>query len=113
MKVAIWNVRGLGGGRKEGMIRKFLKEKKHSLLGLVETKKSSLNRGLVAKFQGNNNLQWARGEVVNSARGLLCIWVEDFLEHVEVYKDQSWLGIKERLKNFPLTVHFSLCMAPM
>ena len=41
MKIACWNVRGLGGDGKVGMVRKFIKEHNLSFLGIVETKKAS------------------------------------------------------------------------
>lgn len=41
MKIAHWNVKGLGVGEKEGMVRKFIRYKKLSFLGLVETKKGN------------------------------------------------------------------------
>ena len=52
MKIAVWNVRGLGSGGKVSMIRKLMREKQISFMGIIETKKSSFDRNQAARLWG-------------------------------------------------------------
>jgi len=43
MKIAVWNIRGIGSSSKKNMIRSLIREKAIDIIGLVESKHNELS----------------------------------------------------------------------
>jgi len=79
MKIASWNVRGLGAEGKKIMIKSIIKEELLDLIGLVETKHNELSEWDMRKCWGtpwlssyachsNSRLRWT--DTIMASRGL-------------------------------------------
>ena len=75
-----------------------MREKQVSFIGIIETKKSGLNRNQVARLWGGNNFNWFSVDAINSAGGILNMWDEDFWDHVECFKGLRWSCLKGVIK---------------
>ena len=80
MIMSCWNVRGLGSIGKVSIIRKLLKDKHISFIGMIEAKKLSFNKSQVAQIWGRSCFNWASVDPPNSVGIILYIWEENFLE---------------------------------
>ena len=78
MNLISWNIRGLGGGGKIGVLRKFIRDRKVSFLGLVETKCSRIRESLIRKIWCDGEFQWAAMDAISMSGGLLCVWEKKF-----------------------------------
>lgn len=72
MNLISWNIRGLGGGCKQGTIKKIVREKKVAFLGLMETKCSAIRKSKVIRVWSDDEFQWAAVDAINTSGGLLC-----------------------------------------
>ena len=43
MKIAVWNIRGIGSSSKKNMIRSLIREKAIDIIALVESKQNELS----------------------------------------------------------------------
>ena len=66
-------MRGLGGARKVGVVKKMVRENNIQIMGLRETKAISLKEGMIRSLWGANDFKWEVINVVNSGGGLLCV----------------------------------------
>ena len=73
MNLISWNIKGLGGDEKQGVIRKFIREKKVFFLGLIETKCSKLKESIIRKIWCDDEYQWAMVHAINMSGGLLYV----------------------------------------
>ena len=81
------------------MIRKLVRDRQVSFLGVIETKTGNLSKYDVGRVWGKSNFCWGHVEAVNSSGGILCIWDMDFLDEVEEHKGERWLCIKGTIKD--------------
>lgn len=69
MKIASWNVKGLGRPRKNFSIKELLKRNKAGNVLLQETKKASLEKQCFLSFGGGRNKDWVFSPADGTAGG--------------------------------------------
>ena len=112
MNFISWNIRDLGGGGKHGVIRKLLREKKVSFLGLVETKCTGIRESSIRKFWGDNEFQWVEVDAINMSGGLLCVWDKNFLSIKSIIQGSKWLCIRGFKQEMACSVALILVYGP-
>jgi len=71
MKIAMWNIRGLGAIEKKVTVRRLLKDEHIDLIGLVETKHMDITIWDIRKLWGQQNAEWVHSPAVNGSGGLV------------------------------------------
>ena len=82
MRVATWNIRGLGTAEKKATVRRLLKDEHIDLLGLVETKHMDITIWDIRKMWGQQSTEWVHSPAVNGSGGLLVAWNSDSFKEV-------------------------------
>jgi len=58
MKIAVWNIRGIGSSSKKNMIRSLIREKAIDIIGLVESKHNELSVHDINNCWGYQDVEW-------------------------------------------------------
>lgn len=74
MKIATWNVRGLGGKVKKQEVRKLIFTVKPDFLCLQETKSESIDRRMCQRLWGSSEVDWEAKSSIGRSGGILCLW---------------------------------------
>ena len=90
MKIASWNIRGIGAEAKKVTVKKLIREERIDMLGLVETKHSALSPWIISKFWGHQNVGWTHAPAEEGSGGILherlVLWntLRAFTQHLTV-----------------------------
>jgi len=77
MKIATWNVRGIGSDRKRSMVKNLIKREHLDLIGITKTKHSTLSHWDIVKLWGHQTVDDVH-VLVNDGLGRLIIsWHKD------------------------------------
>jgi len=71
MKVAAWNVRGIGSQQKKNMVKTLIKDECIDFLGLVEIKHSVLSQRDLMAIWGLQSTEWVHVPAINGSGGLI------------------------------------------
>ncbi|XP_016192885.1 uncharacterized protein LOC107633797 [Arachis ipaensis] len=93
MIISCWNVRGLRGDGKLGMVKALKQKYKLNLLGLIETKRVVLTKYDVARLWGNGSVGWEFVESIGSVGGLVLMWDEVEFNVQHCHKGERWLCV--------------------
>ena len=93
MKVASWNIRGLGAGEKKSTVKRLIREENIELMGLVETKHSDISIWTIRKLWGNHNVDWVHSPAVNGSGGLLVSWHNEYFQVGSSLITQRWICV--------------------
>ncbi|KAL5583298.1 hypothetical protein UlMin_015740 [Ulmus minor] len=74
MKIVSWNVRGIGSGRKRGVIKENLLKMRPDFVVLQETKKEILEEKLVGSLWKARNRSWVALPAEGRSGGIIIIW---------------------------------------
>jgi len=74
MKVAAWNVRGLGSQQKKSMVKNFIKDECVDFISLVETKHAELSQWDLMAVWGQQSFEWVHVPATEGSGGLLVTW---------------------------------------
>ena len=58
MRIAVWNVRGVGAMSKKKMVKTLIKEESIDIIGLVETKHRSITAKDMNYYWENHDSEW-------------------------------------------------------
>lgn len=102
MIVVSWNIRGLGSGKKRGVIRESLKKIKPDIVILQETKKEALDEWVVGSVWKARFKNWISLPSIGRSGRILLIWdartvevvdnlIGSFTVSIKIQKgDNSW-----------------------
>jgi len=93
MRIATWNIRGLGSAEKKVVVKRLLKEEHIDLIGLVETKHKDITIWDVRKLWGLQNAEWVHSPAVNGSGGLVVTWNSDSFKEISSMVTQRWVYI--------------------
>lgn len=74
MKIASWNVRGLGGVSRRMVVKELIRRQKLQIVMLQETKLNEVSDATVKQIWGKRDVKWAAVDATGSAGGLLTLW---------------------------------------
>ncbi|KAL6288610.1 hypothetical protein ACE6H2_006120 [Prunus campanulata] len=74
MKIVSWNIRGLGSRSKRLLIKEQLRRLKPDIVILVETKKETINKKLVASVWGSRFKEWVFSPSTGRSGGIVLMW---------------------------------------
>ena len=112
MKILCWNIRGIGGVSKMGVIKEMIQKNKILFLGLVETKSTKGSENWVRRIWGPFEFDWAEVKAVNGGGGLLCIWDKEFLAKSDILMGDRWICIKGYVKEVDMWCAIGLVYGP-
>ena len=87
MKIISWNVCGLGWFEKRREVGQLVREKKHFILCIQETKLVSFDVHLCKSFLGDNDVAFSYQPSVGASGGLVTVWDT---KEVEVWSSMSF-----------------------
>ena len=93
MKIAVWNIRGLGSVEKKVTVRKLIKDEHIDMMGLVETKHSDFSLWDIRKIWGNQDVGWVHSSAVNGSGGLVVFWHHDAFKGIRSLITQRWICV--------------------
>ena len=94
MKILCWNIRGIGGGGKVRQMSKMIREERLGFVGVIETKKESIDHSMVKRIWGLNDCDWSSVDAQGASGGILCIWERSFLKLETIQKGDRRVCIK-------------------
>nr|XP_025640804.1 uncharacterized protein LOC112735485 [Arachis hypogaea] len=94
MIITSWNIRGLGGTAKVGMLKNFKSKFRLDMLSLVETKKELVTNFDVARLWGRDRACWEFVSSIGASGGLFLIWDEAAFKLTNCYKGDRWLCVE-------------------
>src|ERR1044072_299493 len=74
MKIASFNVRGLGNKVKWRKIRDIIAKEGVDMMCIQETKMKLIDRKICNAVWGDSNVEWRFIPAINNGGGLLCLW---------------------------------------
>ena len=74
MKIATWNVRGLGSQQKKSMVKNFIKDECVDFIGLVETKHDVISQWDLLAIWGQQSHEWIQSPATEGSGGVLVSW---------------------------------------
>jgi len=93
MKVAVWNIRGIGAEAKKVTVKKLINAEKIDMMGLVETKHNTFSPWLISKLWGHHNIGWAHIPAENSSGGILVSWHHDSFKEIRTLVSNRWICV--------------------
>ena len=93
MKIAVWNIRGLGAVEKKVTVRRLLRDAHIDLIGLVKTKQMDISIWDIRKMWGYLNVEWIHSPAVNGSGGLLIAWHPDSFKEIKSLVAQRWICV--------------------
>lgn len=67
MKIISWNIKGVGGYKKNSSIKETFRKYNPDIVMLQETKKMETNHNCLASFWGNRRIDWISSHAEGSA----------------------------------------------
>ena len=106
MKIATWNIRGLGADEKKWSVQRLIKNESIDVLGLVETKHSEISVWTMKKIWGNQRMEWIHHPAENGSGGLIMTWNQDIFEAAGSLLTQRWICVIGKLiqDGFPCAI---------
>jgi len=93
MRLATWNIRGLGADEKKWTVKKLIKEENIDVVGLVETKHVHVSLWTMPKLWGNQKMDWVHSIAENGSGGLLVSWNREVFEVASSLLTQRWICV--------------------
>ena len=78
MKIASWNIRGLGRKKKKKTVRRICSKEKLSMILIQESKLQEVNERIFRSLSGKCPYQGEWVGSVGAAGGLITLWDENF-----------------------------------
>lgn len=102
MNIIAWNVRGVRGSGMASAIRNLVLDRSPALMGLIETKHTSVDMQSIRAWWSKDNFSWEDILAYNGGGGLILIWDLSAFLKVDGKKGDRWICIKGRIteKNF-------------
>jgi len=92
MKIAVWNIRGLGSSSKKRMLRSLVREEGIGIIGLVESKHNEFTLQDINSCWGNFDVEWVQVPTEEGASGgLILSWLKDVFNLEEHKATQDWI----------------------
>jgi len=98
MKIATWNIRGLGSDEKKWTMKKLIKDENIDLLGLVETKHADISLWSMQKLWGNQNVDWVHSPAENGSGRVLVSWHKESFEVASSLLTQRGICVFRKFK---------------
>ena len=73
MKILCWNIRAIGGRGKVRQLSKMIREERLGFVGVIETKKDTMDLNLVRRIWGMDDYDWAVVDAQGTSGGILCL----------------------------------------
>jgi len=92
MKIAVWNIRGIGSSSKKRIIRSLIREEGIDIIGLVESKHNEVTLHDMNRCWGNQDVEWLQvpaGE--GGSGGMILSWIKDIFILEEHKTTQYWI----------------------
>jgi len=112
MRIASWNIRGLGAQEKKLTVKRLIKGENIDLLGLVETKHAEITVWSLKKIWGNQNVDWVQSPAENGSGGILVSWHKDSFEVASSLVTQRWICVFGKFKQEGLSCAVCVLYAP-
>jgi len=93
MRLAVWNIRGIGSEEKKIIVKKLIKEENIDLVGLVETKHSDISIWNIRKIWGDQKVDGVHSPAMSGSGGLLVSWNEDIFKVASSLVTQRWICV--------------------
>ncbi|XP_016172594.1 uncharacterized protein LOC107614981 [Arachis ipaensis] len=108
MIYSFWNVKGIRGVGKVGMVKNFKRKNNVNILGLIETKKNEVTKFDVVQIWENDAVDWEYVGSEGASGSLLLMWDKIIFKLSNCYKGERWLCVEGVLKsnNF----HCAFCL---
>jgi exonuclease III len=74
LKIICWNVRGLNDAGKRFRVSNLLKNWKHEVVCLQETKMEKISAGIVRDLWGGSFMKWTVRPASGASGGILLMW---------------------------------------
>lgn len=93
MKIASFNIRGLGGRVKKTAMRDLVVKEKLDFVCIQETKLEYVDQRLARILWGSTECNWVFSGSVGASGGLCCIWDSTVFERQELWAENGLLGV--------------------
>jgi len=112
MKIATWNIRGLGADEKKRTVQKLIKEEHLDIFGLVETKLGEVSSWHMQKLWGNQKIDWVHSNAENGSGGLLLSWHTEVFEAASSFITSRWICVLGTFKQDEFSCAICVIYAP-
>lgn len=92
MKLASWNVRGLGGASRRMVVKELIRRQKFQIVMLHDTKLNGVFYATVKQIWGKRYVKWEVVDATGSAGGLLTLWVSRSISVIISWKEEFSVG---------------------
>ncbi|XP_076915204.1 uncharacterized protein LOC143574479 [Bidens hawaiensis] len=97
------NIRGAGVNGKQAWASQLKRVDGIHFVGVQETKKASISRGLIAKFWGSDDFEWAVVDAVGRSGGLVSMWNPDLFSVTHVSTNRNFILTMGSIKGIDAT----------
>jgi len=94
MDMAVWNIRGFGNEKKKSMIKGLIKEERLDLIGLVETKHSTINDWDMKQCWGLSRSDYMHVSTIQGSGGLLISWHQEAFKMYNAFAKERWICVE-------------------
>jgi len=112
MRIATWNIRGLGANEKKRTVQKLIKEEYLDVLGLVETKHMDISVWTMKKLWGNQAVDWVHSPAENGSGGLVASWNKEIFVAAGSLLTRRWICVLGTFKQDSFSCALCVVYAP-